>query len=591
MTAVFTRDGETLLAYEADSMYHLNEMFLFSPKVVTTCLMLLMLSVSNAGYYNVTYSGQGAAAASYNGATKVNSYTVLQSPDYQEYGAFLDLTTWMTYTPSSYISPTGSASGTITATFTWVPASSGDMPPSVISVRELSSASWYGLSGTADDGLGDQQQTNTHYEYPLNGLDVEYPVFSGWSHGTRDTLIQNPSTSFTTSCSPRLLSVVGWPPDYQIYNGGGGWVTYHAMVVQPSGALVPDGVINDSNEILIGQQLTTHVTGVFADASTFTYKWSVSNGAFPFSAYTVNHSGTEPTNSTVTTLEPGSSSSLSLYFQKPSTWTIACLCSPIGGDSVAPTLLTATGTSEAPDYSFEIYSQPNATIRDIGPSVALATPTGGPGIVFSGSVSTPSKYNISGSNPATKTGSGSWNLIQLFKPYLYVDSTQPYDPVYGMVNGTKGLDVAYPYNCNESTHFNDAGDYNTVANGTAINPGGVAHALGEADPVWEDSPAKVLPTDPSVSHYVEIYEQFWDYIMYYPPVSSGATKSQYVPLCTANWWWFVYLTCGAGSSGLSSDWSFSYNLVFSSLVHDSDRYPAFPIWDLTVNPAGWTYKQ
>jgi len=418
--------------------------------------------------------------------------------------------------------------GTLTNTFTWVPASGQtqdtDPPPTCVLVEQSSSTLWYVRdewgtgtgSGTGDCGLSGA--TATSGTYGGNGPSQSLSAIS-WS--------QQSGASFSVSCSP-TASFTGT-------TGTQGWVTGEANVSGGAsaypitislGGTKPDSSGNPN--ILVGQQCTATVNGIPSNLLPYTtFDWSGISGT-KFESWTVSSDqshttevdaipATNPTQwywndsanasetvkCTVTITPPaGQGSPLSLVVTAPK---------PV---SVQVPHFTLVGTTGYMQINTKAPNQNGALCLYAGPS---AGQTGG--INWVATSTTPPLF-----------GKGTVELVQIATPNLsytaYTGSMTGAlhnDPQ----NGHTGLDGRYPYP------------------GSAEDEG--------ATPVipFTSNDSPTLPLSNSMGS-VTMQHQFTDYLMYAPP---GST--QYVPLATMTWGtngsatvpttdnWFDYLTIGA----------------------------------------------
>lgn len=151
------------------------------------CLLCILTANSLGGYYAVTYSTA-------NGTTTVNwtSGGVTLTSGYNPANS-----------GGASVAPTGSVqnTGTITATFNWVPNPTipNDQPPAFVVAYKSASATWTGDSGACSDGLGDSEvdsQTHSSSSGPNQGV----------SSGTHYLLINNPGRTFSFSNNPNSTS-------------------------------------------------------------------------------------------------------------------------------------------------------------------------------------------------------------------------------------------------------------------------------------------------------------------------------------------------------------------------------------------------
>lgn len=165
-----------------------------------------------------------------------------------------------------------SATGEITATFTWTPDSTNDdePAPSVVIIKQHAEAFWSGGPGQASDGLGD---------------DVSPPDdYYGTSAGTHYEVLPTPGETFTRKCTP-TVQVVFSPlagPEFCTAT-----VLYEAAAypVRITYAGVLDANDPNTQRLLIGQKLRATVDlGGLATSGQNTFTWNIAGGQ-PFTDY------------------------------------------------------------------------------------------------------------------------------------------------------------------------------------------------------------------------------------------------------------------------------------------------------------------
>ena len=168
-------------------------------------------------------------------------------------------------------------SGTITATFTWVPDYPGDpsvAPPAVV-IKETCLAQWYAngggvnvqYSGSADDGFGDPAQATTRPGQISQG--VRYEIRQSDTLGA-------PLKSFSVQCSPKV-SASATPNGVVV-----GVVQFTASPSPLMVVLGGSGInLNTQPEYLIGQQVNCSLTYP-SDLTASNYHWTPANACQPF---------------------------------------------------------------------------------------------------------------------------------------------------------------------------------------------------------------------------------------------------------------------------------------------------------------------
>ncbi|MGE3127763.1 MAG: hypothetical protein AB7F50_09485 [Fimbriimonadaceae bacterium] len=165
---------------------------------------------------------------------------------------------------------TADCTGTLTATFSFVPAFLGEKPPPYAVVYELSEASYEGDTGSCANGLG-------HPAVPPVG-------FAKTSMGERWTLRTNPGTSFSVSVTPWASSA--WTTGVCGESEGEASVSYTAgcypVYVQLGGTLYVSSSSQSGHECMIGQQVVA--TLVCLSWPDSTRSWSL-DGVNAFADY------------------------------------------------------------------------------------------------------------------------------------------------------------------------------------------------------------------------------------------------------------------------------------------------------------------
>lgn len=209
------------------------------------------------GHYDVTYS-DGSWAYSGDYGSDSGSYFLF-------YNAF-----YVAFPFGTGQNCFASCSGTITATFNWVPAYAGEHPPASVIVQEdsLAYAAVYETSGNplvpvVDDGFGD---ADTLY------LDSNSAYVSG--SGTRYSVKTDPGSSFAIHCSPSIFCMAS--------NGSATGDVFYSATTYPV-VVNLDGVvqtIDGAMHILIGQECAAAITVVGKHFDLTNPSWNISGDIF-----------------------------------------------------------------------------------------------------------------------------------------------------------------------------------------------------------------------------------------------------------------------------------------------------------------------
>ena len=229
--------------------------------------LFLSCPAARAGTYSTpTYSG-GQGETTYTNPPETSSAPDAPNSD-AEWGC-IGGGSASSYAPSPASSLTVSATGTITATFTWQPAYPGEPAPASVILQQHCLASWSGnLSGTAtvtgdcDNGLGG-------------------PVVSHWEEGSCESvkyMVQAPEAdgSVTVTCLPsaHLSGDTGSEGE----TGGIVRVSYSATITPVTINLTGQ---NSTNQALTGQQITATLStpnGLPSGTKITSYTWSFDSG-------------------------------------------------------------------------------------------------------------------------------------------------------------------------------------------------------------------------------------------------------------------------------------------------------------------------
>ena len=466
------------------------------PRLVAFMSLWLALVVSrsaHAGTYSVTYSGGQVVVTSSSGTPSTYPY-------------YLNGNNWGGGGTGYWPRMSGQAlcQNQITATFTWQPATPDDVPPQSAIVVESSSAS-YNLAGSAAnqscaDGFGDA----------ASGPNSS----SQTSSGVRYTVKPNPGASFNVTCTPDV-NVAG--PGYPIYGYATVSVAYNAAAVPVEIILNGTTRFNNTDAVLIGQGVNV----------------SLSAGGYPQSGWQWTISG-DPFAGFVTTATSGNAvelkdtdkqkASLTYFYRSVSgaSSTVTCSATITLPDGKTPSV-TATKSINVmkPTFQFTptkgttnlwvvtIPNPPNPPTSQLW--LEPFNPTTKQGIVFAGTVTTPSGF--------IGESSGIWGIAQLITPSI--SFTGPNAPA--PITSLQGLDGVFLY-------ANASGP----ANGTITKIG--------------DTPGILLNSNSFTG--VDDSNKFQSYFLYQPPASTGGTGVTWVPLQEIDWDWHGV----AIFDGVDPDW-------------------------------------
>ncbi len=239
--------------------------------------LVLAASSAQAGSYTVSRTGGTTPA------------TVTPTP--ASTPAPLDASAGAAMSPGSGNGPGGNPNcsvtinpGTITDTFTWVPASgqtmTTDPPPTCVLVQQNSFARWYVVneggsetaSGTAVPGLPGGTVTPGTYNAPLPSL-TNSGLFYSQQSGASFSVSCKPTASFTgTIAAGALGSVQGEADVSSILSCA------YPITISPGGTK-PDSSGNPN--ILVGQLCTAAVNGIPSNLLPYaTYNWSITGTTF-----------------------------------------------------------------------------------------------------------------------------------------------------------------------------------------------------------------------------------------------------------------------------------------------------------------------
>ena len=466
-------------------------------KILLGLLFSFLVSLASAGQYILTDVSGGTSTSTSEGEDDYFDLSPIDPNDY-DYGGYA-------------VSDGGgtSNSGTVTYTFQWQPAYTGDTAPTAVSV--LRKTRCYGHTedftyGTTriNTGFGQPDVTNT------NGIYV-YGQSTKIEPGGNTVLVTLSPSASSTSTWPE-----GLPPAYN-YSGVATFARIKPIYIKFEGIKSPS-----DKRILIGQKLKATVM-VGDDPAEGTFTWTVKPGA-PF----VYYDPATPASSYIKYIPPTESiaSSTSMYFAKPANVTFTCTA-VILSQEVA---LRGKVTTVSPTYdAWAIQGSAEVTDEPINPDTGMhehglylwgaeypnpASPGTNliRGMWFVGWVTTPADF-VEGSNR------GKWGWIQL------VTQTQNRVQAVDGSYATGSADFLPTYNA-QGKQTNKALDYTAPYRGFWVDADGVQKATG-------DTP-KVPVADQDGYDYVSSKSYFELYQMYQPPKND----SMMVPLAFIRWNWY-----------------------------------------------------
>ncbi len=424
-----------------------------------------------------------------------------------------------------------SCTGMITATFVWNNGGdSANLPPQVVLIKETSSASWYGDSGSCSDGLGDTPVNSQHGQL---------------SAGVRWTARPSPGKTFSITLSPSAQAMIG--ENSPAGPAGSSQVSYQAQATPVRIAF--SGVVDPLRDkrLVTGQQLAATIAydGEVPPGQTYSYSWSVS-GCSPFASYTATAALGK-----LFPYVPGTEQTTSCYFAREGSAKIGCSVTistnsiPLLTFSLADTVGTKgpdlklvnafIGTFRLLNGNVEVFQNPNR--------FQLVNPPHSGGFSILGMVADPSY-------PLT-TWPGTWNYTQLVCPNAWTVDGDGHRTDWPN-NGLWGLDGDFP--------TPPSANYST---------GELQGQLQEFydSPGFKDDPNSGGQGINSMSllHYDA---QFRLYVMYKPPGTS-----QWIPRALVNW------NVSDEATQSSGTWSYGQrvNLIDPNFVY----YPDHPEWTIT----------
>ena len=447
---------------------------------------------------------------------------------------------------------TGSCSGSITATFTWVPASGqtlqSDPPPAQVLVTESSMASANALQYPAtpsakasiNNGLG--QSISPISPTVIYGGPTPIGSFArGVCHSAKYSA-QSGGQTITVNCSPSASASGA--------SSASTSVRYSASVTPITISLMGTTIVNGAHKALTGQQVTASLNvpspyTVQANSRT----WSVSGDIFKFydpmrsSDQLVHHAGSDY-------FAP----SFSFYDKTGESVNLTCTV-----NVVAPDNTTIAVTATAPQLEFKKPTVTNWTIVNgfvrhfLGDATTgsvdwwglFGTTSGASkGMIWKDvTIDVPAPFPVSG---------GQGCFAQVVTPYAYKYMASERDipvPLTSSPN-QKGLDYTFPY-----------------ANSWALpEPGG------------EDDDPHVDPDQSGNTVKYTVESEFKTWVMYKPP-PVNSQNSVWVPLQSYNWTWSMKLD--RTSTGWSLDTSKSYpSSAAAAPQYQGTNDTTPPIWSV-----------
>lgn len=500
----------------------------FCTRLALSLLAFVLVPVAIAGHYEISYSGGTVSIVGPSGPPPWGyPYTTVNGT---HGGSGIS---------SDYIKGEGivlgpgsvNCSGQITTTCTWRADYDGEPTPSVVLVRETSTASWDGESGNAANGLGHVEQNRV-------------------SSGVKWTVKSNPGQSFPIYCSPVAFGSTGGPPTGPLTATAS--VYYGVSVTVPK--LVLSGVLDPvvDKKLLIGQRLGMSVIyeGPAPTSQTDTYWWTAGGGS-PFSDYqasTASAAKTHWTSHQTTVPIPEQD----LFFAKTDGFpemSVSVTLDEVDlsfelSEDVAVNAPTFQRTSILEPAQAELLPNPTNPIK-IGLWGTVFEGTTG-GIWFIGRVDTPAVFEAA--------GNGEWCWTQLFTStvrWIKDPEGNFYDYQYNFSSGPPRLDSMFPSPMSEPP----------LANFVAANwARGVTH----------DDASMGIDNLEDVEGFVEDHLKM--YMLYKPPA-----ESRLVPLTSTTWHWKGH----AKKEGTT--WEF---LSRSQSKNDGPDFPNHPEWSAVWLPNG-----
>ncbi|MGE0001958.1 MAG: hypothetical protein AB7F50_09475 [Fimbriimonadaceae bacterium] len=434
-------------------------------------------------------------------------------------------------------------SGTVTATFTWVPDYQNEPRPLYLVIQETATAHWDGDSGACANGLG-HAPTGSQYDKT--------------SQGERWTLKSAPGTSFQITVTPSASTE--WSTGVCGNPAGTASVSWQVQIHHLD--IVPGGLTWNSNtwQPMIGQQVVG--TLVRPTLSGSTQSWSVTKGD-KFADYQASQASAHVTDYNVNNTETGLSTSV--FFRAPGLATIKCnvfvggpiqqnvsLQRNITVEKPSSTIAVSIGAPRIGDFAngqgFGLYDAPalHTDYHDTLPAWW--------GVRWGADPNTPAPWD--------NEGSGGWHWTQRVLPSRHW--TWGGQEHAWSINGAWGLDTRYPY---EPPPYQSPGPGAYPANG-----------YGETD---GDAPQVPLE-HPPYDAFRAGSESFRTYLMYEPPPKPGFGV-RWVALKEISWYWAGRcewsLIAWVGPTDPAAQWSYTGDFPRQpewTMFHDADTPPPGP---------------
>lgn len=442
-------------------------------------------------------------------------------------------------------------SGTITATFTWVPDYPGDpsvAPPAVV-IKETCLAQWYAdggganvqYSGSADDGFGDPAQATTRPGQISQG--VRYEIRQSDTPGA-------PLKSFSVQCSPKV-SASATPNGVVV-----GVVQFTASPSPLMVVLGGSGIkLNTRPEYLIGQQVNCSLTYP-SDLTASNYHWTPANACQPFKQWKLTDffyndiDKPQTVQLILLTNQDLTQSTLTFYPKVPTSGIVQCtvdLTVPQGAHWDDGST-TKTVTAQSRYIGFRPPDPPSPPSPDQpAPPVLTAAFTPANGTIgfdpSSGQMSVGAAYTYQVKTPTefiTSSDTGAVTLFIYFTPTISVFSGNASFLFYD--SGNMGINGSFP------------------VPGVSQSPDGKPIVYGDRSSVTPNNPY-ITGANATMSFHV--------WLMYRPPA-----PSYWVPLADIGWGWQGEETLHLGTPfWLLNSGALTLN---SPATLNVFTYPAFP---------------
>ncbi len=454
--------------------------------------------------------------------------------------------------------------GTIYASFKWQadPGYANSPTPTQVTVIQRCTASWTAqgtFSAQCNSGLGQSRSSS------------QSGAAKGSVSGVGATVVNNPGTSFTVSCSPSAsINGIAGGTNYQGYVS---FVYTAAAVTMNLAGVTPDA--NGNDHILIGQRCSASL-GSIPSSLTRNIKWSVGGQTVQKSDWVVSTDRTQavflgPNAAYTYTQADSSTSPPSWYWDDyAATETVSCTATitPPTGQGVAfPITGTQNVVLDVPTYrnhepigvvqlNTHHYSKPGYPWLSAGggdSNVPLAEQADG--ITFDDTVFPPI-------SPAPAyNGTGTWYHTQLISVSRFETKTGAASAIPALGNSVTGaLDYApgpsYVY------------DGRFQADGT--------NAASQQIGADNDSPGFLVYD--AYQEYSVKNEKFQDYIMYTPPTPPVGDSID-VPLFYYQWSWNVDVR----TSSLWSNWNDAPTGGTITPPSGTQRMFIYPTWSSLRN--------